>query len=266
MESLARTLGLQLRSLKDSLHAELAVEWLDMDFHNSSDIDDYLARALPLVDQSFDSTIEVTSAINDVQGELLLEDAFEGSPVDAGAIKSQLRYGVPPSEVYTRPFKEFWFNLSKGGSINDALASGTNRLRQLVDTDIERISDFTQIEKFANTHQVVGYRRVLVGPVNCALCIVASTQRYHKKNLKPIHPHCDCKTRPVLSFESDGDQILDQELLDQIHKDIQDKFGISDRSARAIDYRKVMVEHKHGEIGPYLSYRGNRFTGPSGIN
>lgn len=266
MESLARTLGLQVRSLKDSLYSLLAVEWLDLDAHNKADIDTFLGRALPILDDTYDSVITVTETINQVQGDLLLEGAFEGSPVDPGSIRSQLRYGVPPSEVYTRPFKDFWFKLSRGGSIDDALASGANRLRQLVDTDVERVSDLTQIESFANEHRIVGFRRVLVGPVNCALCIVASTQRYHRRDLKPIHPHCDCKVRPVLSFESDGDQILDQELLDQIHKDIQQKFGISDRSARVIDYRKVMVEHQHGEIGPYLSYRGQHFTGPSVVN
>lgn len=265
MESLARTLGLQLRSLKDSLYQLLVVEWLDLEAHNKGDIDTFLSRALPIMSDSIDSAVTVTETINGVQGDILLDGSFEGSPVDPGSIRNSLRYGVPPSEVYARPFKDFWLKLSRGGSIDDALASGANRLRQLVDTDLERVSDLTQIESFANEHRVVGFRRVLVGAVNCALCIVASTQRYHRKNLKPIHPHCDCKVRPVLSFESDGDQILDQDLLDQIHKDIQDKFGISDRSARAIDYRKVMVEHQHGEIGPYLSYRGQHFTGPGEV-
>lgn len=236
------------------------MEWLDLAFHNKSDIEAFLKGALPLVEDTFATAVAITEATNSAQGYLLLGSEFSDAPVSSTDVISKLRGGVPSSIVYQRQFVDFWTALKKGRSINDALGNGVSRIREMVDTDVERIADLTQIEKFANEHKIVGYRRVLYGPVNCALCIVASTQRYHRSQLKPIHPHCDCKVAPVLSFESDGDQILDQDLLDQIHQDIQSKFGTSDRSGRTIDYRKIMVEYNHGEIGPYLSYRGDHFT------
>lgn len=235
-----------------------------MDFHNKANIGDWLERALPIVNESFDVAVEVSAAFADIQLGLLLDDPeFSGAPLNPDDIKKLLRYGVPPAEVYARPFVDFWRSLLNGGSIDDALRSGASRIGELLDTDLERLSDFTSVEKYANAHGIVGYRRVLVGPKNCALCVVASTQRYRRRNLKPIHPHCNCKTVPVLSFESDGDQILDEDRLEQIHRSVREKFGIDDRSARAIDYRKIMVEHQHGEIGPYLSWRGQHFAGPS---
>lgn len=263
-EQVAQTLGLQLRSLKEYTFNQLTFEWLDMDLHNKANIGDWLDKALPIVNESYDAAVDVTAAFADIQLGLLLDDPeYQGKPISPGEIKKLLRYGVPPEEVYARPFVDFWRSLKNGRSIDDALRSGSSRLGELIDTDLERLSDFTSMEKFANANGVIGYRRVLVGPTNCALCVVASTQRYRRRHLKPIHPHCNCKTVPVLSFESDGDQILDEDRLEQIHKSVREKFGIDDRSARAIDYRRIMVTHQHGEIGPYLSWRGQHFADAS---
>lgn len=238
-----------------------------MELHNTADIDGWLSRSLPIIDNSYDVAIETTAIFADIQLGLLLDDPeYQGIPIPPDDIKKQLRFGVPPPEVYSRPFVDFWRSLKDGNSIDDALHSGSSRIGELIDTDLERLSDLTSVEKYANEHSVIGYRRVLVGPKNCALCVVASTQRYRRRVLKPIHPHCNCKVAPVLSFESDGDQILNEDLLNQIHDSVAKKFGISSRDARKIDYRKIMVEHLHGEIGPYLSWRGQKFTGLSDIN
>jgi len=258
----ATVLGNQLRALKDATFQSLTVEWLDMEFHNKGNQVDWLNRALPLLDDSYNTAIDITSTMADLQIGLLLDTPeYEGIPISPDDIKKQLRYGVPPTEVYVRPFVDFWLSLKNGGSIDDALHSGSARLGELVDTDLERLSDFTSVEKYANEHSIVGYRRVLVGPKNCALCVIASTQRYRRGNLKPIHPHCDCKVSPVLDWESDGaQQVLDEQLLDQIHRSISDRLGedVANRSGKG--YNKIMVEHQHGEIGPYLSWRGQHFA------
>lgn len=237
-----------------------------MDLHNKSDIEPWLGKSVPILENAFSVAVEVTGVFADIQLGLLLDNPdYEGLPVLPDDVRGKLRGGVPLEEVYARPFVDFWGSLKNGGSIDDALHSGANRLRELLDTDLERVSDITSVEKFANEHRVVGSRRVLVGAKNCALCIVASTQRYRRRHLKPIHPSCDCKVVPILDFESD-DQVLDEDLLDQLHKSVAEKFGtdVANRSAR--DYSKIMVEHQHGEIGPYLSWRGQHFAGPSVLN
>jgi hypothetical protein len=51
------------------------------------------------------------------------------------------------------------------------------------------------------------------------------------------------------------------DLLEPVHNAIQDRFGVSDRGARAIDYRKVLSVHQHGELGPLLTVKTHKFTG-----
>lgn len=263
----AQVLGTQLRSLKDQTFNQLTLDWLDMDFHNKRDIEGWLSTSIPTIDNAFDVAIETTATFADLQVGLLLDDpGYEGLPVSVDDTKKLLRNGAPLAEIYTRPFVNFWDALKDGKSIDDALHSGANRIRELLDTDVERLSDFTSVERFANSNRVVGHRRVLVGPKNCALCIVASTQRYRRGDLKPIHPHCDCKVAPVFSWESDGaQQVLDEELLDQLHASISEKLGedVANRSAK--DYNKIMVVHQHGENGPYLGWRGQHFASASGL-
>lgn len=265
---MAQTLGSQLRNLKASTFQQLTVQWLDMEFHNKGNVSQWLSSALPIVQDSYDIAVEFTSTMNDIQIGLLLDNPeYGGIPISPDDMKKRLRNGVASSEVYARPFVDFWLSLKNGGSIDDALHSGAARIGELLDTDIERLSDFTSVEKFANENSLVGYRRVLTGATNCALCVVASTQRYRRGNLKPIHPHCNCKVSPVLNWEDDGaSQILDEDLLNQLHSDIASRFGedVANRSAK--DYNKIMVTRQHGEIGPYLGWRGQHFAGPSSIN
>lgn len=265
MQELSQLLGINLRSLKDSLANQLTYEFLNLETHNKADIPKFLDKAMPTWNAFMEMSIDSTSNTSDAQGFTLLGDSYSSSEVSIPKALAQLRNGTKAEEVYTRPFKSFWLTLQRGGSIDDALSSGVSRIQELTNTDVERVSDIARVEKFANENRIVGTRRVLVGAVNCALCIVASTQLYHKKELKPIHPRCDCSSAPVLSFESGGENILDQDLLDQIHRDIENKFGTSDRSGRSIDYRKILSVHQHGEIGPMLTWRGDTFTGPSSL-
>lgn len=267
VNQVAGLLGSQLRGLKDQTLSQLILNWLDMESHNKADISGWLSESLPLVEDSFDTAVHLTDAYTDIQLGLLLDNpGLTGSSVSPDDIKKKLRGGVPLTDVYSRPFVDFWTALKNGKTIDDALRNGANRLSELVDTDLERVSDFTSLEKFANEHSVIGYRRVLVGAKNCALCIVASTQRYRRGNLKPIHPACDCKVSPVLSWEDDGArQVLDEDLLNQIHSSISERLGpdVANRSAK--DYRKIMVENIHGEWGPALTWRGQHFTSEASL-
>ena len=268
-QELARTLGLQLKGISQTLADSLIANFLAFDRGNRLG---FISANLADVEDAFDQSLSITEAINQAQGYLLLGEDFLDSPVSRDTVLGSLRGGIPSAEVYQRPFVDYFTVLKKakelGGLTSDifdqALDSAASRFRQIVDSDITRLSDLSQIEKFANEHGIIGYRRVLSGkPNHCALCVIASTQRYHKRNLRPMHPGCGCTTVPVLSFESEGDHILNQDLLDQLHQSIADEFGedVSNRSARG--YRDIMVTHNHGELGPVLSWRGQHFAGPS---
>lgn len=112
---------------------------------------------------------------------------------------------------------------------------------------------------------VTGYRRVLSNrPNHCALCILASTQRYKRADLMPIHPQCSCTVLPVFDIEPRSDQrVLDPELAQQIHNTIRSDLGEKYVNANARDaaaqYRDIVVTNYHGEIGPVLGVRGQHF-------
>uniref|UniRef100_UPI001D0D1143 hypothetical protein n=1 Tax=Klebsiella pneumoniae TaxID=573 RepID=UPI001D0D1143 len=82
--------------------------------------------------------------------------------------------------------------------------------------------------QLAKTHQarssfnrsgVQFYRRVLTGNENCALCVIASTMRYRKNSLMPIHPGCDCDIDvipPGMDFDT-----ISTELLNETHDQVK---------------------------------------------
>lgn len=268
-QQIARNLGLQLKGISSTLADELVANFLVAD-RGARDV--FIAQNLETIRAAFLHALDVTEAANSAQGYLLLGDQFLDAPVKDEQVLSRLRGGIPPDIVYQRPFVDYFTSLKKAKDIGDlteisfdnALNAASARFRELVDSDITRMSDIGQLEKFANEHGIIGYRRVLSGkPNHCALCVIASTQRYHKKDLRPMHPGCGCTTVPVLSFESEGDHVLDPNLLDQLHRSISDEFGedVSNRSGKG--YRDIMVTHQHGELGPVLSWRGQHFAGPS---
>ena len=110
----------------------------------------------------------------------------------------------------------------------------------------------------------MGYIRTLTGRENCALCYVASTQRYNRKDLLPIHPKCDCGEMPIYGTQDPG-QVIDEARLEATHDSIAQRFGTSARDARSIDYSSIKIQ-QNGELGPVLTVRGQKFTGPNQIS
>lgn len=187
---------------------------------------------------------------------------------------SDLR-GVASSEVYRRPAVEMRTALSEGASMTDALKAGAVRLGSLIATDLQ-MANIRQARS-SLLSGVGGFRRTLTGRENCALCALASTQRYHRGDLLPIHPGCDCGVAP-LSDRDIFDQVIDPGLLEQIHARVGDFTGTGDRGGRDLglgkstsdgtslsDFTDLIITREHGEIGPLLSWRSNAFTGPGDL-
>lgn len=170
----------------------------------------------------------------------------------------------------------------------DAVKAGERRAQTIAATDLQLATTHTAQDALAANQQVVGYRRVLTGAENCGMCVVVSTRLYHKRNLLPIHPGCDCVVAPVMAGEDpgrtinnrllaadavpaafnkhgvpvfDADQTIDLgDLLQDTHDAISGRFGQSYRDAKRIDYRKVITVHQHGEVGPVLTVARHKFT------
>lgn len=173
-------------------------------------------------------------------------------PIDQDEIRGAR--GVDPRIVYRRPAVDVYTALAAGKPLPQAAAEGRLRLTQLIGGDM-------QLAKVHAAHQSMRgypeegqfYRRVLTGRENCALCVVASTQRYYRDDLMPIHPGCDCDVQPLPPGLA-VNQVIDEDLLEQVHQITADRLGVSDRGGRTPDYRKLLTVSEHGEYGPTLSW------------
>lgn len=172
--------------------------------------------------------------------------------------------------------------------LTEAVKRGLNRAEQSTLTDIELAVTHAARDRLADEPRVKFFRRVLTGAESCGLCVIASTQRYHKKNLLPIHNNCDCVISPIYGDKDPGriinskrvsdeatqsgetlsgvpifedDQLLNTDLLtDDVHKAILEEFGEMAFDGRRLDYRKVLLVQEHGELGPVLTVARHKFT------
>jgi hypothetical protein len=191
-----------------------------------------------------------------------------------------LRNGPDFDEVYTRPFVTTRTQLASGTSLQAAVSAGGARALQIAMTDINLATGHAGRKTRGNNNNIVGYRRVLTGRENCALCTIASTQRYRVNDLKPIHPACDCAEEPIYG-DFDPGQVIDPELLEQTQALIESEIGFVDFGARdaglgkvittadgdtrLADYTDLIISREHGEYGPTLAFRDQKFTGPADI-
>lgn len=182
----------------------------------------------------------------------------------AGAINVENIRGVPDQKVYRRPAVTLYRELSKGKKLDDAQKSATSRLGSLVATGLQMAHVRQAQYSLQGNGGVEAFRRVLQGPGDCALCILASTQRYWKGDLLPIHPGCNC-TVDSLGVGDHFDQVLDQDQLARVHSQVEGFAGSSDTGGRTPDYRKMIVVRDHGEIGPLLTWKHQQFTVPTDI-
>ena len=162
--------------------------------------------------------------------------------------------GVDPRVVYRRPAVDVYTALAAGKPLPQAAAEGRLRLTQLIGGDMQ-LAKVHASRQSMRGYPAEGqfYRRVLTGRENCALCVVASTQRYYRGDLLPIHPGCDCGVQPLPPGLA-VNQVIDEDLLEQVHQITADRLGVSDRGGRTPDYRKLLTVSEHGEYGPTLSW------------
>ena len=162
--------------------------------------------------------------------------------------------GVDPRVVYRRPAVDVYTALAAGQPLPQAAAEGRLRLTQLIGGDMQ-LAKVHASRQSMRGYPAEGqfYRRVLTGRENCALCVVASTQRYYRGDLLPIHPGCDCDVQPLPPGLA-VNQVIDEDLLEQVHQITADRLGVSDRGGRTPDYRKLLTVSEHGEYGPTLSW------------
>lgn len=173
----------------------------------------------------------------------------------------KLRNGTEAVTVYRRPFVDVYTALKEGKTVTAAIEAGALRISSLVATDIQLARRNAGFAARGKNDRIVGYARTLTGSENCALCYVASTQRYHVKDLLPIHPGCDCGEMPIYGNQDPG-QVIDEIRLNATHEAIAARFGEANYGGAG--YEQIAIR-EHGELGPMLTVADQNFTGPSDL-
>lgn len=256
-----RGLSAQLASVLQQLFVALG-SWRD------ADVAGFVEQAVPAVEGTQAALAQLTAVyvaeraaeVNGVDGVL--------PPVLDPTTYTGLRDGVSMDDVYARPFVTLRTALARGRTLEDAIRLATVRLGEIVEMDMQQTYAHAADAAMAGLPEDVRPRfwaRVPQGPENCALCLVAATQRYRVGDLNKIHPGCDCAVKP-LAVTDDPGQVIAPELLERAHDAVREMTGTTDRGGRAPDYRKLMVQMtgRHSEVGQMLHFPGDHFdTGPA---
>jgi hypothetical protein len=264
----------QTDALRAQVAALVAAAWDGLGSWRDSNVGPFLKDAVPLVLAGQRQMLSLTLGYLAAQRVAALGRSIPVAVNAAAVTGAAARNGVDPADVYRRPFSLVWRQLADlprvPGAVEQAIDAGRKRLEQTVLTDLQLTKVQASQRVAEQDRAIVGYQRVLEGPHSCALCIVASTQRYHRVRRLDVHPGCDCSVRPIYGDEDPG-QLLDPTRLADVHDRIEQRFGVSNSAARGIpsrglpDYRNVLITHDHGELGPVLGVRGQPFTGPDDL-
>lgn len=188
------------------------------------------------------------------------------APVPTDEVSGAALRGIEPAEVYLRPIITVRTALAAGKSLSDAVRLGRQRAGVLAETDVilaQRAATRSAVER---DKRIVGYRRVLTGK-SCLFCATASTQRYRRGDLMPIHPRCDCATSPIFGSADPG-RVINQNLLADLKSrgpkywQQQGFVGADGSPIEPGSAATPVIIRNHGELGPVLVDRHDHFDGP----
>lgn len=207
------------------------------------------------------------SALTDAYLAAVTAEVLGGPPVPVGVPADaidyrQLRNGTPPEIVYTRPMITARKALKDGADIGQALQVGAARLDGTVQADLQLAERRAAHEVVRADDRISGFRRVLRPAASksgsCGLCLAASSQRYGKEDLLPIHNRCHCAVMPIFGRRDEGLRV-NQERYQEASRLARDEGQRGAATRRQLANVRV---RDHGELGPVLTKRGDRFTGP----
>lgn len=184
---------------------------------------------LPINDAAVGMIVTATDAYFSMVTE---DDALDLTGLTAAELRD-----VTADEYARRPLVTVYTALGKGAWWADAVRAGRERVAAMASLDSSMAQRYVA-DEWATAGKIVGYRRTLTGS-SCVLCGLASTQRYTRGNLMPLHAHCDCGVAPLKGRDDPG-QVINRQLLDDL------------KSSGAVDRVAGFKVQQHSEVGPVL--------------
>jgi hypothetical protein len=217
------------RRLRLATAAGVGRVWQALPGYDRANVDEFLSRVLPLVDAAKRQSIALTDAY------LARSMDRPAIGVDVEAIIAAMRGGVPPEEVYQRPFVRTWTDLKAGTLWVDAVAAGLAQATSTAEMDVQIAMRDTVHRVGLLDDSIHGWERVPDGGA-CEFCLIAATQTYNTSDLQPLHNRCGCSVAPITD---------------------PGIYGASDRIEG--DGTTVAVE-QHSELGPVLTNAADNFA------
>jgi hypothetical protein len=234
--------------------------WYNLPNYRDADIARFKSVAIPTVQGALSQMAALTAGY---QSQVLREVDLNVPMVMLPREQIGAPRAVDPNVVYQRPATVLYTSLSRGSTMTTAVVAGFDRLRSLVQTDLQLVK-VAQSDLSLSRGGVTLYKRRLTGLENCDLCSIASTNTYSVGNLMPIHNGCDC-TVEAIQVGGRPSQTVDLNLADKTHGHIAELEAVADDGGSAAAYRELTEVSEHGEIGPYLRWRSDNFTGPDDL-
>lgn len=210
----------------------------------------FAAAATVIVDEAKAQTTTVAA------GYMAANDAIAAGQV-SGFVPDVpvIRNGVPTVDVYARSVVEARVRISRDATFDDAMGAGRARATGTAMTDVSLTNKGVIDAADRFRPWVVGYRRVLTGR-SCGFCARASTQRYKRPNLLPLHQRCDCDVAEIYGTADPG-QVINRDL----NRAIKQSKAVDNRYLVDADGNILSPDGKHAievavkqqpEIGPVL--------------
>lgn len=172
-----------------------------------------------------------------------------------------LRNGVSMVDVFERVAKLYRRRVANGATPAEAFEAAVRYGVVLADTNVrlaEREASRQVLSYLAPLVGVTGYRRVVRPEASetgtCGLCLVASDQVYAYRDLMPLHTRCKCVVLPIIGEFDPGNSLNNLSL-----KDVYAAAGGTTAGEKLKQVRYAVNDH--GELGPVLTVKGQRFTG-----
>lgn len=208
---------------------------------------------------------QIAAAQNAYQARVLA--LLTGKPVaPAKQVDVDELRGIPQESVYGRIADYYRYltdNPARLEPQSTAKALTADRAEEVAEMDITLAVRAQNQQVTKEKKQVKYYRRVIHPELNesgasCGLCIVASHNTYAKGQLLPIHFRCKCEVVPVTDENADYGQAINDADIQSVYA----KAGAT--TAQELKETRFTIR-QHGELGPVLTYEGNRFRGPSQV-